>query len=223
MNTSKCLDLYNHTGPYVQTHACDGSESQKWEYNQTEHTLKNNGKCLSSLVEYESVEVWAGNLSDGAYAVLLINRASYEATVEITWKEIGFKEENATLRDLWEKTDLGIFTDGYNISLEPHDSLMLKVTPIKDDDGSDDKSDDESDEGDDDDDDDGKGKKGKGKVFAILGIVFGSLLLLLIIILIIYCCIIKRKNKAPNTNEVDDDKLIDSKRTTTVEGQEANE
>ena len=134
MNTSKCLDIYNHTGPDVQTHACDGSESQKWEYNEEEHTLKTNGKCLSSHVEYGKVEVWAGNLSDKSYAVLLVNRASYKATIEISWEEIGFKEKNATLRDLWEKTDLGIFTDGYNITLDSHDSQMLKVTPIQDDD-----------------------------------------------------------------------------------------
>ena len=244
MNTSKCLDLYNHTGPYVQTHACDGSSSQKWEYNEEEHTLKNNGKCLSSYAEYESVEVWAGNLSDETYAVLLINRASYEATVEIKWEEIGFKEKNATLRDLWEKADLGIFTDGYNITLDSHDSQMLKITPVKDDDGSDDQSDEDEDqdeeedekgeEEDDDeeereeekeDDDEKHGKKNEGnvKVFAILGIVFGSLIILLIIILIIYCCFIKRKNKEPNTNDVDDTKLIESKRTTTAEGEEANE
>ena len=280
MNTSKCLDISNLTGIYVQTHACDGRESQKWEYSQTEHTIKNNGKCLSSYAEYESVEVWAGKLSDESYAVLLINRASYEANIQISWEEIGFTEKNATLRDLWEKKDLGIFTDGYNITLDSHDSQMLKVTPLKDDDGSDDQSDEDEDQDEEEDDeeeeggsddqsdededqdeeeedkkgeeeedkkgeeeddgeeerddeeekeeeDDGGDNKGKksssGKVFAILGIVFGSLIILLIIILIIYCCIIKRRNKEPNTNEVDDDKLIDSKRTTTVEGQEANE
>ena len=103
MNTSKCLDVYNHEGPYVQTSACDGNESQKWEYDEQDHTLKTKGKCLSSLVDIQTVEVWAGNLSNGSYAVLLVNRASFNASIEITWKEIGFKEENATLRDLWEK------------------------------------------------------------------------------------------------------------------------
>ena len=197
MNTSKCLDIYNHTGPDVQTHACDGGESQKWEYNETEHTFTNNGKCLSSTAQYESVEVWAGNLSDGSYAVLLLNRASFNATVEVNWEEIGFKEEKAKLRDLWEKKDLGEFKDGYKITLEPHDSQMLKVTPVK-------------------------GKKDKGnKLFTILAIVFGALLLLLIIILIIICCIKKRK-KEPDTNDVED-KLVDSKRETQVEGEEANE
>jgi alpha-galactosidase len=208
MNTSKCLDIFNHTGPDVQTHECNGNESQIWEYNEEEHTLKNNGKCLSSLVEYGKVEIWAGNLSDKSYAVLLINRASYRANINISWEEIGFKEKNATLRDLWEKTDLGVFTDGYNITLDSHDSQMLKVTPIKDEDG-----------GDEDDEEDGGSS---GQAFVIVGIVFGCLIILIIIILIIYCCVIKRRNKDPNTNEVESDKLIDSKRTT-VKDEEANE
>ena len=207
MNTSKCLDIFNHTGPDVQTHECNGNESQKWEYNEEEHTLKNNGKCLSSLVEYEKVEIWAGNLSDKSYAVLLVNRASYRANINISWEEIGFKEKNATLRDLWEKTDLGVFTGGYNITLDSHDSQMLKITPIADEDG-----------GDEDDEEDG----GSGKAFVIVGIVFGVLIILIIIILIIYCCIIKRRNKEPNTNDVESDKLLDSKRTT-IKDEEANE
>jgi Na+-transporting methylmalonyl-CoA/oxaloacetate decarboxylase gamma subunit len=210
MNTSKCLDVYNHTGPDVITHSCDGSESQKWEYNQEEHTLKSNGKCLSSYVEYGTVEVWAGKLSDESYAVLLINRASYQATVHVTWEEIGFKEKNATLRDLWERTDLGKFTDGYNITLDSHDSQMLKITPIADEDGGDDDDEDDEEDG------------GSGKAFVIVGIVFGVLIILIIIILIIYCCIIKRRNKEPNTNDVESDKLLDSKRTT-IKDEEANE
>ena len=59
----------------------------------------------------------AGNLSKRSYAFLLVNRTSFNASIEITWKEIGFKEENATLRDLLEKKDLGQFKDGYNITL----------------------------------------------------------------------------------------------------------
>ena len=66
---------------------------------------------------------------------------------------------------------------------------------------------------------DDKKNGGKGKTFAIVGIVLGSLIILLKIILII---IKKRRNREPDTNEVEDDKLIDSKRTTIQNG-EANE
>ena len=113
------------------------------------------------------------------------------------------------------KKDLGEFKDGYNITLESHDSQMLKVTPIKDDEGDDD-DDKGGDKGGDED------NEGDGKLFTILGIVFGCLILLIIIIIIIICCI-KEKSQEPNTNDVGNNKLIDSKRTTTYEGEEANE
>jgi alpha-galactosidase len=135
MNTTRCLDVYNQEGAYVQSTECKNeSESQNWDYNPDEHTLKKNGKCLSSFGKPETTEVWAGKLSDGAYAVLLLNRGTIGAKVEVTWKEIGFDEKQAKLRDLWEKADIGVFNNSYYVFLKSHDSQLIKVTPIHDED-----------------------------------------------------------------------------------------
>ena len=184
MNASKCLDVYNHTGPSVQTYDCDGSESQKWEYDEEKHTLKTNGKCLSSLVNGEATEVWAGNLSDGSYAVLLLNRGSIASNVNITWKEIGFKEKNAKLRDLWERTDMGIYKESYYVFLKSHESQMLKVTPIK---GEEDESDKDEDKDDDD---------NKNLIIIILGCALCVFLILLIIFIVLYIKIKREKSRA---------------------------
>ena len=181
MNTSRCLQVKNRTGPYVETHKCENSESQKWDYFEEDNSFRNKGKCLSSYVEYEYAEVWAGKLSDGSYAVLLLNRATIKTRIEINWKEIGFEEEEAKLRDLWDRRDLGDYKYRYYTELKPHESQMLKVTPIK--------------------------EKGV-KLFTILAIAGGALLLLLIIIIIIVCCI-KKRNNEPNVNDIDD-KLVDN-------------
>ena len=78
--------------------------------------------------------------------------------------------------------------------MESHDSQMLKVTPVKN----------------------------KSKFWIILCIIFGILLLLIIIAIIIYCCYFKKKGEHEiNNNDVD--KLIDSKRNTIEEGEEAIE
>ena len=111
----------------VETHFCN--ESQAWEYNETDHTLKSNGKCLSSMVE--ATEVWAGNLSDGEYAVLFVNRAGDNQKVELSWDEIGFDNKTLKLRDLWEHKDLGEFNNSFSVSLDSHDSLLLKATIIE--------------------------------------------------------------------------------------------
>ena len=78
----------------------------------------------------EAKEVWAGKLSDGSYAVLLLNKGSFTNELEINWEEIGFNNEEAKIRDLWERKDLGYFKNGYKISLKSHTSQFLKITPI---------------------------------------------------------------------------------------------
>jgi hypothetical protein len=136
MNTSLCLDSKDK---YVGTRFCDpSSETQKWEYDEKNHILKTQGKCLSSINNDEQTEVWSGKLSDGSYAVLLLNRGLISTDVEISWKEIGFNETKAKLRDLWTRKDLGNYTLNYSVYLTSHDSQLLKVTPIyeeKDEDG----------------------------------------------------------------------------------------
>jgi hypothetical protein len=127
----KCLDVYNFDGPVVQTFPCHYGDNQKWEYDENEHTLKSMGKCLTSYTNEEAIEIWAGNLSSGDYAVLLLNRGTLKNELEVNWTEIGFNNTEAHLRDLWERKDLGNFKNGYKITLESHTSQLLKVTPIK--------------------------------------------------------------------------------------------
>ena len=127
----QCLDVYGNIGPYVQNYPCHDGENQKWEYDEKEHTLKSNGKCLTVFINEEAKEVWAGKLSNDSYAVLLLNRGSLTNELEVNWTEIGFNETEAKIRDLWERKDLGIFTNGYKTKLATHTSQLLKITPIK--------------------------------------------------------------------------------------------
>ena len=121
----RCLRIGDRPIPYVETHFCN--ESHSWEYNETEETFKANGKCLSSMVD--SIETWAGNLSNNTYAVLLLNRASIQSKIGFSLKDLGFNDTNHTkfkLRDLWLKKDIGIYED-YKVYLDSHDSQLLKV------------------------------------------------------------------------------------------------
>jgi len=122
----RCLRVSPDLLTVIETYFCN--ESNTWEYNEADHTIKSNGKCLSTMVE--ATEVWAGNLSNGEYAVLLLNRAGSSQKIDISWKEIGFNDKKAKLRDLWERKDLGVFEDNFTVYIESHDSILLKVVPI---------------------------------------------------------------------------------------------
>ena len=131
MNSKYCMSVYRDEYPYVKNSYCSRTDKQKWEYDENEHTLKSMGKCLTIYTNEEAKEVWAGNLSDGSYAVLLLNKGSLENEVEITWEEIGFDNNiECKLRDLWKRKDLGNFTKGYKVSLKTHSSQLIKITPI---------------------------------------------------------------------------------------------
>jgi len=74
-------------------------------------------------------EVWTRLLHDKTYAVLLWNRGSTLANIKVMWKDIGLGSLQK-VRDLWARTDRGVFTDSYSSEVLPHGVAMLKVTPL---------------------------------------------------------------------------------------------
>ena len=129
---NRCLSLvYKTDYPYAIADSCKNRGNQKWIYNKKKHTLKSMGKCLTIYMNEEAKEVWAGNLSDGSYAVLLLNKGSLTNKLKINWNEIGFNNTKAKIRDLWKRKNLGIFKNQYKTILKSHTSQLLKITPIK--------------------------------------------------------------------------------------------
>ena len=126
-----CLDVYNFTGPVVQTFGCNGGSNQKWVYDQSEHTLKNENKCLALSDGKDDLEVWAGLLKDGSYVVMLLNKGTVAADMIARWKEIGLPEgEEAIVRDLYEKQNIGIFVDSFGVNVKPHACYLLKISTL---------------------------------------------------------------------------------------------
>ena len=124
-----CIDVYDHHGPVVQTYQCNGGTNQKWVYDSNTHTIKNGQKCLSPTNGMESLEVWAGLLSDNSYAVMLLNRGAQKNEMIARWNEIGLPAGKSVVRDLFARKDLGEFTDSFTATVEPHSSFLLKITP----------------------------------------------------------------------------------------------
>ena len=126
--SNMCMDVYNFDGPVVQTYRCNGGSNQKWNYNSNSHAIKNKQKCLSPSSGSENLEVWAGLLSDKSYAVMLLNRGEVESKIVARWAEIGLEKGEAIVRDLWERKDLGTYTDEFSTIVNPHSSFLLKIT-----------------------------------------------------------------------------------------------
>ncbi|HEY6476859.1 MAG TPA: hypothetical protein VI456_09785 [Polyangia bacterium] len=63
-----------------------------------------------------------------ARAVALLNRTSASASITVQWTTLGLPAGNATVRDLWNHTELGTIANTYTATAIPsHGVVMLKV------------------------------------------------------------------------------------------------
>lgn len=76
------------------------------------------------------LEVWCkplGSRNGTTKAVALLNRNDYEAEITVHFADIGLSGE-VYVRDLWAKTDRGVFSNSYTMSVPPHGTGMLKLS-----------------------------------------------------------------------------------------------
>ena len=74
----------------------------------------------------DCTEIWTRPLFDGTTAVAFFNRRSEPVTVRVLWRELGLAGPQR-VRDCWQRQDRGLFPDGYEVKLETHAAVLLKV------------------------------------------------------------------------------------------------
>jgi hypothetical protein len=127
------VDVVGYDGPSVSTLACNKQDNQKWIWNATDGTLRSKHKGYCTTVPLE-LEVWAGPLTGGSQAVILLNRAdSDNEQITVKWSDIGFPVDHpAVVRDLWAHQDLRVFTGNYTSpKIDSHGVMMLNITLTK--------------------------------------------------------------------------------------------
>ncbi|MFE0255848.1 alpha-galactosidase D [Streptomyces sp. NPDC059010] len=73
-------------------------------------------------------QVWAAKNPDGTYTVALFNLSDAPAAVTANWPTLGFKGK-ASVRDAWNRENLGTHTDRITQALPAHGSRLFTVTP----------------------------------------------------------------------------------------------
>ena len=74
-------------------------------------------------------QAWSRPLSDSnARAVALFNPTDTSAAISVRWADIGLAPGDALVRDLWAHAYRGIAADSFTAMVEPHGTLMLKIT-----------------------------------------------------------------------------------------------
>jgi hypothetical protein len=73
-------------------------------------------------------QVWGTKNADGSYTVALFNLADSPASVTAQWASLGFTG-NASVRDLWNKANLGTYKNKITEALPAHGSRLFTVKP----------------------------------------------------------------------------------------------
>ena len=76
------------------------------------------------------LEVWSKPLAGGARALILFNRGSAEQQITAHWTDLYYPGNlTASVRDLWQKQDLGKFIGKFSASVPSHGVVMVTVKP----------------------------------------------------------------------------------------------
>ncbi|MFF3405610.1 alpha-galactosidase D [Streptomyces sp. NPDC002742] len=73
-------------------------------------------------------QVWGAENADGTYTVALFNLADSPASVTAQWASLGFTG-SASVRDLWNKANLGTYKNKITEALPAHGSRLFTVKP----------------------------------------------------------------------------------------------
>ncbi|MCX4595210.1 carbohydrate-binding protein [Streptomyces sp. NBC_01549] len=73
-------------------------------------------------------QVWGTKNADGSYTVALFNLGDSPASVTAQWASLGFTG-NASVRDLWNKANLGTYKNKITEALPAHGSRLFTVKP----------------------------------------------------------------------------------------------
>jgi alpha-galactosidase len=90
--------------------------------------LGNQAKVVAT--PQSGLQVWAKTLSGNSVAVALFNRNSSAASITFTFAQVGFASGQVSVRDLWQKADLGKMEGSYTAKDVPsHGVVMLRLSP----------------------------------------------------------------------------------------------
>ena len=76
------------------------------------------------------LEVWVGPLSQGRFAVALVNRSPADDAIVLHWRDLNQTAGAAfSVRDIWSASDLGTYDTDFARPVKAHATAFLVLTP----------------------------------------------------------------------------------------------
>ena len=89
------------------------------------------GKQGFRFMDHPGKQIWAKELSHGEWAVCIFNSSTDPVKVRVHWSYLSFLKGKFSIHDIWHKQDIGTSEDDYVVDIEPHDVVLLRLTPVR--------------------------------------------------------------------------------------------
>ena len=86
------------------------------------------GKQARRTVKDRDFEIWKKPLSNGQFALGLLNRGRDAQEFKVKWSDIGLPR-SWQVRDLWARSGLGVFPNTYTTKVASHETRVLRLIP----------------------------------------------------------------------------------------------
>lgn len=88
------------------------------------------GKQGNRVARAAATDVWQKPLADGGIAVAMLNRSDRPDEITAQWQDLKLKSGTLlTARDLWAHKELGTFAGRISLTVGPHATVLLKLSP----------------------------------------------------------------------------------------------
>jgi alpha-galactosidase len=91
------------------------------------------GKQGYRFMQQTGKEIWVKELSSREWAICVLNTYDSPIKINFTWNHFSFLPAKSTfqIRDLWQKKNLGKTDKQFYATIESHDVLLVKLTPVR--------------------------------------------------------------------------------------------
>jgi alpha-galactosidase len=90
------------------------------------------GKQGYRVIDEEGKEVWVKELSNGDWAVCMLNDSTADAQMSLNWSDLPvLTGKTYKVRNLWEKKDLGTTKDNFSGNVVSHDVALFRLSPTE--------------------------------------------------------------------------------------------
>ncbi len=79
----------------------------------------------------DNLEIWVRPLSNNEWAVCALNTAPTKATIKVEWHRLWTIQGKHTVRDIWNKKDVGTTDTDFSAELESHDVAFFHLKPVQ--------------------------------------------------------------------------------------------